>query len=305
MQTPPQQEPVNDPNSMDDCDDIFGPPRTYPTAYPPKNRPSMISAKYKQKEERRKVLKISLNKLKKIDDPEANLCRSVLINNTMKRLQQETRDEKLQKQQLSYPRCYSNDNYLNIRTEFLKNEKPVDDVTTSFMSNERIEDLVIESDFHTKLEEEITGISSLNVLVSDSFQVSAEKEDSSSSASKKRPFEEVVDDCDMQDVLSQFYMPPTPRMLTAIDDDDDVNVVDTDPLAKRLKLEETTSTNNDPLADYTKTVTSFINNNIPTTRFSNSCIVDTDTSSFSCGQASMFGELQTNVYHSLIASLET
>lgn len=44
----------------------------------------MISAKYRLKEERRKVLKISVNKLKKIEDPESSLRRSVLINNTEK-----------------------------------------------------------------------------------------------------------------------------------------------------------------------------------------------------------------------------
>lgn len=321
MRTPQTTDPIE---AMDDCDDIFGPPRTYPTAYPPRNRPSMISAKYKQKEERRKVLKISLNKLKKIDDPEANLCRSVLINNTMKRLQQETRDEKLQKQQLSYPRCYNNDSYLNIKTEFLKNEKTVEDVTSNFTSNERIEDMVIENDFHARLEEEINKVSanSLDKLVPSDYDhcVSSSIIKEDTNPSKKRPFDELVDDCDMHDVLSQFYMPPTPRMLTALDEDEDVNVVDDDPLAKRLKLEENlhqSSTNNEEessslisshstsYTNYTSSVTSFINNNIPSSRFSNSCVVESDSSSYSCGQASMFGEMQTNVYHSLITSLET
>ncbi|KAL0266810.1 UNVERIFIED_CONTAM: hypothetical protein PYX00_009254 [Menopon gallinae] len=49
----------------------------------------------------------------------------------------------------------------------------------------------------------------------------------------KRPRTEAdeVDECDVHDVLSQLYMPPTPRMLTSIDsdtDDDDLNVVDID-----------------------------------------------------------------------------
>ncbi|CAG9762936.1 unnamed protein product [Ceutorhynchus assimilis] len=251
--------------TMDDCDDIFGPPRTYPTAYPPRTRPSMISPKYKLKEERRKVLKISLNKLKKIDDPESNLCRSVLINNTMKRLQQETRDEKLQKQQLSYPRCYNDDSYLNIKTEFMKND-----------NNE----IIIENDFHSKLEEELNKV---NLDYEPPKPIIEEPQ------TKKRPFDQIDD----YDVLSQFYMPPTPRMLTAIDEDEDVNVVDEDPLTKRLKLEQQ-STN------FNNSVSSFINNN---SRFSSS---DSDSSSsFSCGQASMFGEMQTNVYHNLITSLET
>ena len=41
----------------------------------------------KAREERKKVLKLSVRKLRAIEDPETSLCRSVLINNTMKRIQ--------------------------------------------------------------------------------------------------------------------------------------------------------------------------------------------------------------------------
>ena len=50
---------------------------------------SVITDDYKQKiiqklrEERKKILKISINKLQRIQDPETVLCRSVLINNTL------------------------------------------------------------------------------------------------------------------------------------------------------------------------------------------------------------------------------
>lgn len=54
----------------------------------------MISAKYRAREERRRLLKISAGKLRRIEDPETSLCRSVLINNAVKRLQRENRDEK-------------------------------------------------------------------------------------------------------------------------------------------------------------------------------------------------------------------
>jgi hypothetical protein len=54
----------------------------------------MISAKYRAREERRRLLKISACKLRRIEDPEASLCRSVLINNAVRRLQRENRDEK-------------------------------------------------------------------------------------------------------------------------------------------------------------------------------------------------------------------
>lgn len=59
--------------------------------YSTSSRPyrSMISPKYRQREERRKMLKISAGKLSRIDDPEASLCRSVLINNTLRRLRKE------------------------------------------------------------------------------------------------------------------------------------------------------------------------------------------------------------------------
>ncbi|XP_020291999.1 uncharacterized protein LOC109858798 isoform X2 [Pseudomyrmex gracilis] len=54
-----------------------------------RSRPTMISAKYRAREERRRLLKISAGKLRKIEDPETSLCRSVLINNAVRRLQRE------------------------------------------------------------------------------------------------------------------------------------------------------------------------------------------------------------------------
>lgn len=333
--------------TSEDCDDIFGPPRTYPTGYqPPKNRPSMISPKYRQKEERRKVLKISLNKMRKIEDPESSLCRSVLINNTMKRLQKEARDEKVQKQQLNYPRCYDNDNFLNLKSDggksgnFESQSYGVDD--------KLIESFTVENDFDTKLAEEIETVNGLGLVselsstFSNDSELISEAPPSSVVVSQKRSFDE-VDDCDVQDVLSQLYMPPTPRMLTCIDDDEDVNVDVVEPAIKKAKLDDsitTTTTDQEKIdstvqdikcdikssttttmtmttttATTTSTtdfcVNSFINNNIPaTTSESSSRLrystqnVDTDNS-FSCGHASMFSEFQSNVYHNLIASLET
>ncbi|XP_060531824.1 uncharacterized protein LOC132705321 [Cylas formicarius] len=299
-------EPLTAP--MDENDDIFGPPRVYSaSSFAPKNRPSMISAKYKQKEERRKVLKISLNKLNKIEDPEASLWRSVLINNTMKRLQQETSDENLQKQQLNYPRCYDNDHYLNIKTEFLRNERAHDE-----QENEKVLEMLIENDFDTKLEEEIKSVSIKNIDILDNLVDSNSTSNFSSVSEKssplrKRSFDD-MDDNDSQDALSQFYMPPTPRMLTGIDDDEDVNIVDEDPLIKRLKMDESSaqSETSKSFSDYS--VASFINNNISPSRYlgGSQCLLDeSSTNSYSCGHASMFCELQSNVYHNLIASLET
>ncbi|KAJ8949472.1 hypothetical protein NQ318_005939 [Aromia moschata] len=308
---------------------------TPPVTVPPKNRPSMISAKYRQKEERRKVLKISINKLKKIEDPEASLCRSVLINNTMKRLQKEARDEKIQKQQLNYPRCYDNDNYLNLKSEFIKNEtKNVTnfDEPQAFHADEKLH---IDIDFDTKLAEEISGVAKdmedLGNLVDENLSnltvayqgetVSSATAENDRFASRKRSFDD-VDDCDVQDVLSQFYMPPTPRMLTCIDDDEDVNVVDDEPLPKKAKIEQQTeeasgscrfasdvdkSICDKAATDYS--VNNYLNNNVsvPESRLrylNANQSMESDTNSYSCGHASMFSEFQSNVYH-LVTSLET
>lgn len=300
----------------------------------------MISAKYRQKEERRKVLKISINKLKKIEDPEASLCRSVLINNTMKRLQKEARDEKIQKQQLNYPRCYDNDNFLNIKSEFIKNEvkgsSSFDDQPQDFTSSDSKimdslkADFAIESELDNALNSEsVKNMEVLNGLVEENFSKLTEGfanvdsgvvNSSSAIDSRKRAFDE-VEDCDVQDVLSQFYMPPTPRMLTCIDDDEDVNVVDDEPVPKRAKTAdiydapkieqfsanyETQRVVRNHHEDYR---VNYMNNNMSETdsRLRYLCpsqSMETENA-YSCGHASMFNDLQSNVFHSLIASLET
>ncbi|GLV37372.1 uncharacterized protein CBL_10661 [Carabus blaptoides fortunei] len=217
----------------------------------PRQRPSMISAKYRQKEERRKVLKISVNKLRKIEDPEASLCRSVLINNTMKRLQKEAKDEKCAGQQ-----------------QLQHQQQPV--VKQPILVN-TVTDFAIDTD--DLVPTELTY------------------------GSRKRPAEPEVEDCDVQDVLSQFYMPPTPRMLTSIDDDDDETLTE----AKRPRFDDRTltssSSSDDQLQQQQLRQTS-LSTPPPTAPV-------TTASSFSCGHASMFGELQSNVFHSLVASLET
>lgn len=352
------------PAVVDDCDDIFGPPRTYATGYsPPKQRISMISPKYRQKEERRKVLKISINKLKKIEDPEASLCRSVLINNTMKRLQKEARDEKLAKQQLNYPRGYENDNFLNLKSEFIKNEMKSSAVFEEPHENKIMDslkvDFVLENDFDAGELNAAKNLEVLNGLVEENLKnienfgdgvgniPPVSTEETNDRFSRKRPYEE-VDECDVQAVLSQFYMPPTPRMLTCIDDDEDVNVMDDhqQPEVKRARtdvlldsnhmqsLDEALSESLSSSLQYTNqtpgglcssdsfsvrlnepmevdrkeefSVKNFITNNIPDaeSRLRYNSQTENDTS-FSCGHSSLFNDLQSNVFHNLITSLET
>lgn len=52
------------------------------------------SPRLRQRDERKRVLKLSVAKLRRIDDAESCLRRSVLLNNTLRRLQREARDEK-------------------------------------------------------------------------------------------------------------------------------------------------------------------------------------------------------------------
>lgn len=283
----------------DTGDDMFGMARTYAASFTRPSRPTMISAKYKQKEERRKVLKISINKLKKIEDPESSLRRSVLINNTMRKLQRESREEKLVKQQQTY-RCYT--------TELFKEDEnildPLASTATTTTSPLRTSDQLVDI---TNLPE--TNHKSSAKSIDDSLGcdesmpelmeslVSSEEEIPSNrcAGGRKRSFDE-VDDCDVQDVLSQFYLPPTPRMVTSLDEDEDedVNVVDLDTPEKRPRLEGQSAA--DRLRETTPAAAT-------------SCAASerriSDPSGYSCGHASIFNELQSVVYHSLIASLET
>ncbi|XP_067011431.2 uncharacterized protein [Anabrus simplex] len=232
-----------------------------------KLRPTMISAKYRLKEERRKVLKISINKLRKIEDPESSLRRSVLINNTMKRLQREAREEKLQKQ---YPnRCFSSNtsrqngtpsSVVNDSNSLLPsaateaNKENASPFTVSDFENDhkpssqQVEDAVPQKPASQLVvcDETIDELVDVTGEVGEdsngsvsSSTISSTVSSTTSSSSKKRTFDE-VEDCDVHDVLSQFYMPPTPRMLTSIDDtddeDEDVNVVDIDIVTPDMTL---------------------------------------------------------------------
>ncbi|KAJ8308066.1 hypothetical protein KUTeg_012940 [Tegillarca granosa] len=71
---------------------------------PPKRISPFLNTPKERKEERRKVLKMSVQKLRKMEDPEHFLCRSVLINNTLKKVQKEIREEK-QKSHQGYKSC--------------------------------------------------------------------------------------------------------------------------------------------------------------------------------------------------------
>ncbi|KAF4525216.1 hypothetical protein B566_EDAN012894, partial [Ephemera danica] len=203
-----------------------------------KGRPSMISAKYRLKEERRKVLKISIGKLKRIEDPESSLCRSVLINNTMKRLQREAREEKLQRQGI-YPQQ-------STPTHVAFERSPVDDLKP-MVSIEPVPRSAVTLSVSNPCSNPTAAAAPASNSPSAACSVTITSSTTTTActttvatASRKRSTSDVeCDECDVQDVLSHFYMPPTPRLLTSIDDEDEV----VPPKRQRL-MESTTETNN-------------------------------------------------------------
>ncbi|CAG4951051.1 unnamed protein product [Parnassius apollo] len=83
-------------------DDMFGPPRTEPATRP---KLSMISARLRANEERKRVIEICSQKLENIEDPARDLRRSVCINNTYCRLSEEARKEKEARRRRAREEC--------------------------------------------------------------------------------------------------------------------------------------------------------------------------------------------------------
>lgn len=248
----------------DDMQELYGSRTSYSL---PTSRPTMINPKYRQKEERRKVLKLSMNKLKSIDDPESSLRRSVLINNTVKRLQREAKEEKLQKNQIiatSATKCFGLSSDFMVRQE--ENLK-----TTDMFGSTRTTDQLLDITNLPDSKSPLTAGSTTTLSVSGSttsclhkyssdclecdeamFQLALTGDRSCSktcgsslSSERKRTIDDTLDEDEECDVLSQFYLPPppTPRLLgphdPSDDEDEDVNVVDVDtpagPPAKRKR----------------------------------------------------------------------
>ncbi|XP_047521055.1 uncharacterized protein LOC125060282 [Pieris napi] len=84
-------------------DDMFGPSRTEPAVARPKL--SMISARLRANEERKRVIEICSQKLENIEDPARDLRRSVCINNTYCRLSEEARREKEARRRRAREEC--------------------------------------------------------------------------------------------------------------------------------------------------------------------------------------------------------
>ncbi|ALC49525.1 CG2865 [Drosophila busckii] len=98
--------------SSDDDSDMFGPPRCSPPMgyHHHRSRVPMISPKLRQREERKRILQLCAHKLERIKDSEANLRRSVCINNTYCRLTDELRREKQMRYLQNLPKTSDNNN---------------------------------------------------------------------------------------------------------------------------------------------------------------------------------------------------
>lgn len=213
----------------DDLQELYG-SRNYGL---PSSRPTMISAKYRLKEERRKVLKLSMNKLKRIEDPESTLRRSVLINNTVKRLQREAREEKSQK---SHIINYTQNKCFGITSDFISKQE--ENLKTDVFApplNNRTSDQLLDI---TNLPDGKNCVSRYgnDCLNCDEAisELTFPADRSCNKSSRKRSIDETLEEeCD---VFSQFYLPPTPCIISTLeededeheDEDEDVNVVDID-----------------------------------------------------------------------------
>merc|ERR1711953_162651 len=197
---------------------------------PPRITLLASSHKYKVKEERKRILKLSVKKLRAIEDREAFLTRSVLINNTLKRLQTEVREEKASKKTaIDYnPSPYS---FYSIEKAYREEMERLDsngnNESTSSLSQGRLDNA-------TAQQEELNNQEMFEADdEADSDESSASS--SSSSSSEEESDEEMVnqessiDNANQiknssleDDLLSEVYMPtpPPPQMIGSIDDVD-------------------------------------------------------------------------------------
>ncbi|XP_045178143.2 uncharacterized protein LOC123538237 [Mercenaria mercenaria] len=132
--------------------------------YMPSKRVSpFLNTPKQRRDERKKILEISIKKLRQLDDPEAFLRRTVLINNVTKCLQKELRQEKYGTKPFSRCGVFNNncmsDTYL-FDDPFLSgvHEKITDDMTDTLINNvfyDKLNGKVNESDIGEKSDIEV------------------------------------------------------------------------------------------------------------------------------------------------------
>ncbi|XP_057372066.1 uncharacterized protein LOC130692989 [Daphnia carinata] len=280
------------------------------------------SPRLRLRDERKRVLKLSLAKLRRIDDAESCLRRSVLLNNTLRRLQREARDEKttgVNHQMGPSPDCASRLHHPAVRLEQADNNGHELQMTRSLLSCDEL------------------PVSSADLTLE-----TANGQSRAASIKRRRTSADVTDDLSIPSSLessscglnfSDLYLPPTPRMISSLEDEEEAEAWQ---CVKRPKIaaagndvsgrnrpalrpcNSLPSPATSPSTGSSVTSSSSANqNNSPILTGYTSCsglslvtsnssaAASAQQSTYSCGQSSLFGELQSVVFHSLITSLES
>ena len=216
---------------------------------PPRLTLLASSHKYKVKEERKRILKLSVKKLRAIEDPEAFLTRSVLINNTLKRLQTEVREEKASKKTTTGPIDYNPSPYsfYSIEKAYREEMERLDSNGNSTESTSSLSQGRLDNAAAAAATTNENNAVEFNDNEAEMFEADDEADDSDSSASSSSSSssEEESDNEETNqsggnsaenglalnqpkntsledDLLSEVYMPtpPPPQMIGSIDDVD-------------------------------------------------------------------------------------
>lgn len=294
------------------------------------------SPRLRLRDERKRVLKLSLAKLRRIDDAESCLRRSVLLNNTLRRLQRDARDEKtaaVSQQMNASSDCASRLHHPAVRLEQADSGRELQTTTTR----------------------SLLSCDELPVSAADLALEAANMNGQSRAASikRRRTSADVTDDlaigctsspdssCGLN--FSDLYLPPTPRMISSLEDEEEAG--EAWQCVKKPKMSSgnasttsgsdvsgrnrpalrpcnslpslTTSSSSIATSSSISSSSSTNQNNSPILTGYTSCsglslvtsnssaAASAQQSTYSCGQSSLFGELQSVVFHSLITSLES
>lgn len=328
------------------------------------------SPRLRLRDERKRVLKLSLAKLRRIDDAESCLRRSVLLNNTLRRLQRDARDEKSGGGQTNnHVISSAGENDCSSR---LHQQHPAVRLSSSSSeednNNHQAELQTMRSllscDELPLLNSGLTG-GDLSMVENGGSQSRAQ----AGSIKRRRTSSDVTDDLAASLAAAgtsssssldsscgglnfgDLYLPPTPRMISSLEDEEEA--AEAWQCVKRPKISSnstagsdvsgrnrpalrpcnslpsltTTTSSSSTTATSSSSSSSYNQNNSPILTGYTSCLTSglslingsnssssaaaaaaaaaAQQSTYSCGQSSLFGELQSVVFHSLITSLES
>lgn len=208
---------------------------------PPRLTLLSSNTKYKFKEERKRILKLSVKKLRSIEDPEAFLSRSVLINNTLKRLQSEVREEKVHAKKTLDTYSPSPYSFCSIEKAYREEMERLDnngneaeasaDSTSSFQLQGNTDSAQPNHDEHMFEADDEDSDTSESSRSSTESSSSDEESESSSESSPDTVMQQASSGSNStsssveDDLLSEVYMPtpsmpPPPQMIASLDEDD-------------------------------------------------------------------------------------